>query len=56
MATKSAFTSASTVRKGRFELADGGTLFLDEVGDIPLPTQVKLLRVIQDGRFERVGR
>ena len=52
---KGAFTSASTVRKGRFELADGGTLFLDEVGDIPLPTQVKLLRVIQDGRFERVG-
>lgn len=52
---KGAFTSASAARKGRFELADGGTLFLDEVGDIPLPTQVKLLRVIQDGRFERVG-
>ncbi|MGY8822346.1 MAG: sigma-54-dependent transcriptional regulator [Candidatus Latescibacterota bacterium] len=52
---KGAFTGATTARKGRFELADGGTLFLDEVGDIPLPTQVKLLRVIQDGRFERVG-
>lgn len=52
---KGAFTGAATARKGRFELADGGTLFLDEVGDIPLPTQVKLLRVIQDGRFERVG-
>ncbi len=52
---KGAFTSAASTRKGRFELADGGTLFLDEVGDIPLPTQVKLLRVIQDGRFERVG-
>lgn len=52
---KGAFTGAAMARKGRFELADGGTLFLDEVGDIPLPTQVKLLRVIQDGRFERVG-
>ena len=52
---RGAFTGATTARKGRFELADGGTLFLDEVGDIPLPTQVKLLRVIQDGRFERVG-
>ncbi len=52
---KGAFTGATTARKGRFELADGGTLFLDEVGDIPLSTQVKLLRVIQDGRFERVG-
>ena len=52
---KGAYTGASAARKGRFELADQGTLFLDEVGDIPLPTQVKLLRVIQDGRFERVG-
>ncbi len=52
---RGAFTGATMARKGRFELADGGTLFLDEVGDIPLPTQVKLLRVIQDGRFERVG-
>lgn len=52
---KGAFTGAATARKGRFELADEGTLFLDEVGDIPPSTQVKLLRVIQDGRFERVG-
>jgi DNA-binding NtrC family response regulator len=52
---KGAFTGATTARKGRFELADQGTLFLDEVGDIPVPTQVKLLRVIQDGKFERVG-
>ena len=52
---KGAFTGAATARKGRFELADGGTFFLDEVGDIPPATQVKLLRVIQDGVFERVG-
>ena len=52
---KGAFTSATAVRKGRFELADKGTLFLDEVGDIPPTTQVKLLRVVQDGEFERVG-
>jgi transcriptional regulator with PAS, ATPase and Fis domain len=52
---KGAYTGAAAARKGRFELADQGTLFLDEAGDIPLPTQVKLLRVIQDGRFERVG-
>lgn len=52
---RGAYTGASASRKGRFELADQGTLFLDEIGDIPLPTQVKLLRVIQDGRFERVG-
>ena len=52
---KGAFTGAATARKGRFELADGGSLFLDEVGDIPPATQVKLLRVIQDGVFERVG-
>jgi transcriptional regulator with AAA-type ATPase domain len=42
-------------RIGRFQLADGGTLFLDEVSDIPLPHQAKLLRVLQDGQFERVG-
>ena len=52
---KGAFTGATRSHKGRFELADRGTLFLDEVGDIPLPTQVKLLRVIQEGEFERVG-
>ncbi|MBI3810812.1 MAG: nif-specific transcriptional activator NifA [Nitrospirae bacterium] len=52
---RGAFTGATQLRKGRFELADGGTLFLDEIGDIPLATQVKLLRVLQEQRFERVG-
>ncbi len=52
---KGAFTGAVTSKPGRFELADGGTLFLDEVGDIPLEMQVKLLRVLQDQQFERVG-
>lgn len=52
---KGAFTGAATMRKGRFELADGGTLFLDEIGDMPLPMQVKLLRVLQEGQLERVG-
>ncbi|MFM8552548.1 MAG: sigma-54 interaction domain-containing protein [Nitrospiraceae bacterium] len=52
---RGAFTGAVEQRKGRFELADGGTLFLDEVGDIPLSVQVKLLRVLQDKCFERVG-
>jgi DNA-binding NtrC family response regulator len=52
---KGAFTGAGAEKKGRFELADGGTLFLDEVGDIPLPIQVKLLQVLQNQTFERVG-
>nr|MBI3612597.1 sigma 54-interacting transcriptional regulator [Nitrospirota bacterium] len=52
---RGAFTGAVDQRKGRFELADGGTLFLDEVGDIPPSVQVKLLRVLQDKCFERVG-
>ncbi|MFQ5589373.1 MAG: sigma-54 interaction domain-containing protein [Nitrospiria bacterium] len=52
---KGAFTGAVQMRKGRFELADGGTIFLDEVGDLPLPVQVKLLRVLQEMQFERVG-
>jgi len=52
---KGAFTGAIQRRRGRFELAHGGTLFLDEVGDIPLETQVKLLRVLQEQAFERVG-
>ncbi len=52
---KGAFTSAVNLRRGRFELADGGTLFLDEVGDIPASMQAKLLRVLQERRFERVG-
>jgi len=52
---KGAFTGAITARKGRFELADGGIIFLDEIGDMPLPMQVKLLRVLQERCFERVG-
>lgn len=52
---KGAFTGAITRRPGRFEIADKGTLFLDEIGDMPLPMQVKLLRVIQEGLVERVG-
>ncbi len=52
---KGAFTGALRDRVGRFELADGGTLFLDEVGEIPLELQGKLLRVLQEGQFERIG-
>jgi len=52
---RGAFSGASSHRLGRFEVADGGTLFLDEVGELPLSLQGKLLRVLQDGEFERVG-
>ena len=52
---KGAFTGANTMKRGRFELAHTGTLFLDEIGDIPLSTQVKLLRVLQEREFERLG-
>jgi formate hydrogenlyase transcriptional activator len=52
---KGAFTGAETQRAGRFEVADGGTLFLDEVGDLPPEAQAKLLRVLQEGEFERLG-
>jgi len=52
---KGAFTGAIKLKKGRFELADGGTLFLDEIGDVSSAMQVKLLRVLQEGEFERVG-
>ncbi|MBD1390857.1 sigma-54-dependent Fis family transcriptional regulator [Neiella sp. HB171785] len=52
---KGAFTGAISARKGRFEMAQGGTLFLDEIGDMPLNMQVKLLRVLQERCFERVG-
>jgi two-component system NtrC family response regulator len=52
---RGAFTGADRERRGRFELADGGTLFLDEIGDLPRGTQVKLLRVLQEQAFERLG-
>jgi transcriptional regulator with GAF, ATPase, and Fis domain len=52
---KGAFTSAVDMRRGYFEIADGGTIFLDEIGEMPLATQVKLLRVLENGEFMRVG-
>ena len=52
---KGAFTGAAGVRKGYFEVADGGTIFLDEVGELPLMTQVRLLRVLETGEFMKVG-
>ncbi|MFR5646952.1 MAG: sigma 54-interacting transcriptional regulator [Bilophila wadsworthia] len=52
---KGAFTGAVGMRKGRFEAADGGTLFLDEIGELAVSTQVKLLRVLQEQEFERLG-
>ena len=53
---RGAFTSAVRRHKGKFELAEGGTIFLDEIGDVPLDTQVRLLRVLQEKQFNRVGR
>ena len=52
---KGAFTGATTARKGYFEVTDGGTIFLDEVGELPLTTQVRLLRVLENGEFIKVG-
>jgi PAS domain S-box-containing protein len=52
---KGSFTGADRIRQGRFELAEGGTLFLDEIGELPLDIQAKLLRVLQEGEFDRVG-
>src|SRR5207253_8063870 len=52
---KGSFTGAVNIRKGWFERADGGTLFLDECGELPAAAQVRLLRILQDGTFERVG-
>ena len=52
---KGAFTNAISARKGRFEMADGGTIFLDEIGDLPVSLQAKILRVIQERKFEKVG-
>jgi len=52
---KGAFTGASDTRKGYFELADGGTIFLDEIGELPIATQVKFLRVLENGEYMRVG-
>ena len=53
---RGAFTGADSLRKGRFELADGGTIFLDEISELPIELQSKLLRILQEGQFERIGR
>jgi transcriptional regulator with GAF, ATPase, and Fis domain len=52
---KGAFTGADAKQVGRFEIADGGTIFLDEIGELPLELQPKLLRVLEEGEFERLG-
>ena len=52
---KGAFTGALNQKIGRFELADGGTIFLDEIGELPIDLQAKLLRILQEGEFERLG-
>ena len=52
---KGAFTGATTTRNGYFEVANGGTIFLDEVGELPLQTQVRLLRILENGEFMKVG-
>ena len=52
---KGAFTGATSSRKGYFEVADGGTIFLDEVGELPLTTQVRLLRILENGEYIKVG-
>jgi len=52
---KGAFTGATTKKRGKFEIANGGTIFLDEIGDMSLKTQAKILRILQEQKFERVG-
>ena len=52
---KGAFTGADAKKLGKFDLADGGTIFLDEIGDMSLKTQAKILRILQEGTFDRVG-